>query len=228
MSSKPALPGALGGTTEPSVHELQQHSTSSELAEHRFLGGSKEPGAENRLDDAAIEKEDEPEETAAGHGTPGKLTTPSAKTRPAGDAIGVEDEPAAEPEETPAANPESHPPGAPAEGEATEEYPTTYGLLAILSGTSLIFFAVLLDQSILSTVSCLSWTRDARVVGCPAKRTASHYKPHDANRAQQAVPQITSDFHSLPDVGWYSGAYQLVRYVHDPASLPSSPIHPKY
>ncbi|KAI0905323.1 MFS general substrate transporter [Ustulina deusta] len=182
MSSKPALPGALGGTTEPSVHELQQHSTSSELAEHRFLGGSKEPGAENRLDDAAIEKEDEPEETAAGHGTPGKLTTPSAKTRPTGDAIGVEDEPAAEPEETPAANPESHPPGAPAEGEETEEYPTTYGLLAILSGTSLIFFAVLLDQSILST----------------------------------AVPQITSDFHSLPDVGWHSGAYQLMSATLQP------------
>ena len=28
-----------------------------------------------------------------------------------------------------------------------------------------------------------------------------------------AVPRITSDFHSLPDVGWYGSAYQLARYV---------------
>lgn len=27
-----------------------------------------------------------------------------------------------------------------------------------------------------------------------------------------AIPQITSDFHSLPDVGWYGAAYQLSRY----------------
>jgi len=26
-----------------------------------------------------------------------------------------------------------------------------------------------------------------------------------------AVPQITSDFHSLEDVGWYGSAYQLAR-----------------
>ncbi len=28
-----------------------------------------------------------------------------------------------------------------------------------------------------------------------------------------AVPQITTDFHSLQDVGWYGSAYQLSRYV---------------
>jgi len=30
---------------------------------------------------------------------------------------------------------------------------------------------------------------------------------------EQAIPQITSQFHSLADVGWYSGAYQLTRLV---------------
>jgi hypothetical protein len=29
----------------------------------------------------------------------------------------------------------------------------------------------------------------------------------------QAVPRITSEFHSLPDIGWYGGAYQLGRFA---------------
>lgn len=34
----------------------------------------------------------------------------------------------------------------------------------------------------------------------------------------QAIPRITSDFHSLPDVGWYGSAYLLAKYVvHFPA-----------
>ena len=33
----------------------------------------------------------------------------------------------------------------------------------------------------------------------------------------QAIPRITSDFHSLPDVGWYGSAYLLAKYdVHFP------------
>jgi hypothetical protein len=28
----------------------------------------------------------------------------------------------------------------------------------------------------------------------------------------QAIPQMTSDFNSLEDVGWYGSAYQLARY----------------
>lgn len=32
-------------------------------------------------------------------------------------------------------------------------------------------------------------------------------------RRFQAVPQITSDFNSLEDVGWYGTAYQLAWYV---------------
>jgi len=29
----------------------------------------------------------------------------------------------------------------------------------------------------------------------------------------QAIPQITTDFKSLPDIGWYGSAYQLTRFV---------------
>lgn len=28
-----------------------------------------------------------------------------------------------------------------------------------------------------------------------------------------AIPHITTQFHSLPDVGWYGSSYQLARYV---------------
>lgn len=31
----------------------------------------------------------------------------------------------------------------------------------------------------------------------------------DQSILSTAIPHITSQFHSLPDVGWYSGAYQL-------------------
>ena len=32
----------------------------------------------------------------------------------------------------------------------------------------------------------------------------------------QAIPKITSDFHSLPDVGWYGAAYQLASATLQP------------
>lgn len=32
----------------------------------------------------------------------------------------------------------------------------------------------------------------------------------------QAIPQITSDFHRLEDVGWYVGAYQLASATIQP------------
>lgn len=35
----------------------------------------------------------------------------------------------------------------------------------------------------------------------------------DSSIIVTAVPRITSDFHSLPDVGWYGSAYQLARYA---------------
>jgi hypothetical protein len=35
----------------------------------------------------------------------------------------------------------------------------------------------------------------------------------DQSILSTAIPHITSQFHSLPDVGWYSGAYQLAASV---------------
>jgi hypothetical protein len=32
-----------------------------------------------------------------------------------------------------------------------------------------------------------------------------------AKNLLQAIPRITNDFHSLPDVGWYGSAYMLSR-----------------
>lgn len=48
--------------------------------------------------------------------------------------------------------------------------------------------------------------------------TASRQFPRNANLKKliicllQAVPQITDEFHSLSDIGWYGSAYQLGRY----------------
>lgn len=43
--------------------------------------------------------------------------------------------------------------------------------------------------------------------------SATHH-PQDVSEADypQAIPQITTDFHSLADIGWYGGAYQLAWY----------------
>ncbi|KAI1813743.1 MFS general substrate transporter [Poronia punctata] len=38
----------------------------------------------------------------------------------------------------------------------------------------------------------------------------------DTSIISTAVPKITSEFHSLPDVGWYAGAYQLTSSVLQP------------
>ncbi|KAI1390647.1 putative MFS multidrug transporter [Hypoxylon trugodes] len=38
----------------------------------------------------------------------------------------------------------------------------------------------------------------------------------DMSIISTAIPQITSDFHSLPDIGWYSGAYQLTSATLQP------------
>ncbi|KAI2602464.1 putative MFS multidrug transporter [Hypoxylon sp. NC1633] len=38
----------------------------------------------------------------------------------------------------------------------------------------------------------------------------------DLSIISTAIPQITSDFHSLPDIGWYSGAYQLASATLQP------------
>ncbi|KAI0977102.1 major facilitator superfamily domain-containing protein [Xylaria arbuscula] len=76
----------------------------------------------------------------------------------------------------------SPPPAEPQEGDPINDHLTGWKLFSLLASTALIFFLLLLDNSIIST----------------------------------AVPKITSEFHSLPDVGWYAGAYQLASAVLQP------------
>jgi len=35
----------------------------------------------------------------------------------------------------------------------------------------------------------------------------------DSSIVATAIPRITNEFHSLPDIGWYGAAYQLGRYA---------------
>ncbi|KAI1329047.1 major facilitator superfamily domain-containing protein [Xylariaceae sp. FL0255] len=68
------------------------------------------------------------------------------------------------------------------EGDEAKDYVTGFKLWSVLVSTAVLFFLVLLDNSILST----------------------------------AIPRITTQFHSLPDQGWYVGAYQLTSSVLQP------------
>ncbi|KAI1115791.1 major facilitator superfamily domain-containing protein [Nemania sp. NC0429] len=79
---------------------------------------------------------------------------------------------------------QEQPPSAegPQEGDPLHEHLTGLKLLLLLVSVGLVFFVLLLDNSIIST----------------------------------AVPKITSEFHSLPDVGWYAGAYSLTGSVLQP------------
>ncbi|GAW17376.1 hypothetical protein ANO14919_068330 [Xylariales sp. No.14919] len=79
-------------------------------------------------------------------------------------------------------NRQDAPPEGPQIGDAMDDHLEGFKLFALLFSTSLIFFVLLLDQSVIST----------------------------------AIPKITSEFHSLPDQGWYSGAYQLTSAVLQP------------
>ncbi|KAI0020357.1 putative MFS multidrug transporter [Xylariomycetidae sp. FL0641] len=85
-----------------------------------------------------------------------------------------EEEPVTEPQEKKTEEQPS-PPAAPEpkEGDENNEYVEGFKLLSVLFGTTVVYFLILLDTSILST----------------------------------AIPQITTDFHRLQDVGWYGSAY---------------------
>lgn len=75
-----------------------------------------------------------------------------------------------------------------------EKWITGWKLTAVFTGITVVSFLMLLDMSIISTVS-LPGFRAHELPLIPA----------------QAIPRITSDFHSLDDVGWYGSSYQLAR-----------------
>ncbi|KAI1389670.1 major facilitator superfamily domain-containing protein [Hypoxylon trugodes] len=66
--------------------------------------------------------------------------------------------------------------------DENHDYLQGFQLFAVVACTTLVFFLLMLDTSILTT----------------------------------AIPRITSDFHSLADVGWYGAAFQLVSAVLQP------------
>lgn len=69
--------------------------------------------------------------------------------------------------------------------------------LAIMLGcVTLVSFLVLLDMSILGTVS-----------------PQHHKKLEMMNLHAQAIPRITTEFNALSDIGWYIGAYNLAAYI---------------
>ena len=82
------------------------------------------------------------------------------------------------------------------ESEETQ-YVTGFKLGIVLFSTTLVAFLMLLDLAIIVTVS---HTR-------PVNRI-------DVIDSHKAIPRITTDFHSLSDVGWYGSAYQLAKQVH--------------
>ncbi len=79
------------------------------------------------------------------------------------------------------------------------QYVTGLKLAIVMVSMTMVFFLVMLDLSIIATVSHAS-SRWPRLLN-------PTYHP------LQAIPRITSDFHSLPDVGWYGSAYLFAKCV---------------
>lgn len=73
-------------------------------------------------------------------------------------------------------------------------------LFSILGSVTMAAFLMLLDGSIIGVVS-------AQKQQCCRVRLT-----------WQAIPKITSEFHSLDDIGWYTAAYQLASAALQPLS----------
>jgi hypothetical protein len=90
---------------------------------------------------------------------------------------------------------------APGDGTPKDEEKEWVGgwkLASLMISITLAAFLMLLDMSIIVTVS---------------GRFVVIHRVLDLTRIQ-AIPQITSDFHSLQDIGWYGSSYNLARYVY--------------
>lgn len=87
----------------------------------------------------------------------------------------------------------------PSSSTATDDwvYITGFKLFAIVGAVTAAVFILLLDTSIVVAVS---------------NRASIDVDLHATNTIPpQAIPRITSDFHSLEDIGWYGSAYLLTR-----------------
>jgi hypothetical protein len=84
----------------------------------------------------------------------------------------------------------------------TQEYLTGIRLAVLVAITTAVAFLVFLDSSILVTVS--SW-------GFPSFQCPVRIMGIISKTAEQAIPQITTQFHSIDDIGWYGSAYLLAK-----------------
>jgi hypothetical protein len=82
--------------------------------------------------------------------------------------------------------------------EQENQWATGFKLFNIIGALGLACLLMLLDTSIISTVG----------------NSRNFRRGFSLINLTQAVPRITSEFNSLPDVGWYGSAYQLARYVY--------------
>lgn len=85
---------------------------------------------------------------------------------------------------------------APSPKAQEDEWVTGFKLFNIITAVALVCLLLLLDTSIVATVSA-----------------NDRIKIRSLLITHQAIPRITSEFHSLVDVGWYGSAYQLARCV---------------
>ena len=91
-------------------------------------------------------------------------------------------------------------------GEEAHEYLTGLKLALVMSAVTMVAFLILLDSAIIATVSQPFYQALWAVATC------SELKSH------KAIPKITSEFHSIPDIGWYASAYLLANCSLQPLS----------
>jgi hypothetical protein len=81
-----------------------------------------------------------------------------------------------------------------ASGNNDWEYITGWKLLVVIVTICMAAFIIWLDTSIVSTVSQLLQLFNTIII---------------TDFVEKAIPRITSEFHSLGDIGWYGSAYLL-------------------
>jgi hypothetical protein len=82
------------------------------------------------------------------------------------------------------------------------EYLTGTRLIVVVSIVITVAFLLFLDSSIIVTVSVHHHYRSQYLV-----RTLQFF----SNTTEKAIPQITTEFHSISDIGWYGSAYLLAK-----------------
>ena len=82
------------------------------------------------------------------------------------------------------------------------EYLTGPRLLVVISMVITVAFLLFIDSSIIVTVSHHHHLQS---------RYSAHTLLFFSNLTKQAIPQITTEFHSISDIGWYGSAYLLAK-----------------